>query len=649
MSVSNFFYQTTSFSPTIYTLPQFRKSHQENHFDGQNIIIQNSHESLVRVSTLIKDLASNLNTPKGSKSPLQALLEGTLYLPATEENKPLFAEITQAFSKQQGYLSRLFSNESWEEWSENRTALGKVASQFRNCIENRAEVCSFTNEMTSQLIQKANEESRVLLKGLGSREVTRTATSSCLYGLTGGIAGSFLFKNPLPVLMGISKCFPRAYAQQKVGNEFQVNTWTSGRQIGPSVASFSNGNFVVTWSSNGQDIYYGSFGQLFDGNGTKIGNEFRAHSNTIGNEQSPSVASFSNGNFVVTRDSQYLDGSFYGVYCLLFNGTGSQIGNEFQANTYSLVNQRSNSVASFSNGNFVVTWNSAVQDGDREGIFGQLFRGSGTKTGREFQVNTYTNGSQSSSAVTSLSNGNFVVTWNSFGQNGSTGVYGQLFIGNGAKFGSEFRANTYTTNWQRFPSVASFSNGNFVVTWESYGQDGSRHGVYGQLFDGNGAKIGNEFQVNTYTTNHQWRPSVASFSNDNFVVTWGSDGQDGDNWGIYGQLFDGNGAKIGNEFQVNTYTNNSQSSCSVASFSNGNFVVTWSSDGQDGSDFGVYGQIFHDNITYPSSSPTNTTPSFSNSTMSARTSVNPSNSGIVPSTPRVISQGNRMTKFLDMM
>jgi hypothetical protein len=33
--------------------------------------------------------------------------------------------------------------------------------------------------------------------------------------------------------------------------------------------------------------------------------------------------------------------------------------------------------------------------------------------------------------------------------------------------GSEFRVNTYTTNSQRLPSVASDSTGNFVVAWNA--------------------------------------------------------------------------------------------------------------------------------------------------------------------------------------
>ena len=42
-----------------------------------------------------------------------------------------------------------------------------------------------------------------------------------------------------------------------------------------------------------------------------------------------------------------------------------------------------------------------------------------------------------------------------------------------APVGSEFRANTYTTDDQVYSSVTALNDGGFVVTWSSDGQDGS--------------------------------------------------------------------------------------------------------------------------------------------------------------------------------
>jgi methionine-rich copper-binding protein CopC len=213
-------------------------------------------------------------------------------------------------------------------------------------------------------------------------------------------------------------------------------------------------------------------------------------------------------------------------------------------------------------------------------------------------VNTWTTDDQFWPSITSVPDGGFGISCSATPQDGSKfGVYGQRFDSNGNKVGSEFQVNTWTTDNQQVPSIASLSNGGFVVVWSGVGQSDSA-GVYGQRFDSNGNKVGSEFRVNTWTTDNQWYPSITSLSNGGFVVVWQSgcydpcSGQDGSLWGVYGQRFDSNGNKVGSEFHVNTWTTNQQSWPSITSLPNGGFVVVWQSNGQDGSGYGVYGRIF---------------------------------------------------------
>ncbi|HET9235007.1 MAG TPA: hypothetical protein VFP10_12775 [Candidatus Eisenbacteria bacterium] len=42
--------------------------------------------------------------------------------------------------------------------------------------------------------------------------------------------------------------------------------------------------------------------------------------------------------------------------------------------------------------------------------------------------------------------------------------------------------NTYTPAGQVVPSVAANSMGDFVVVWQSFNQDGSAYGVFGQRY-----------------------------------------------------------------------------------------------------------------------------------------------------------------------
>ena len=80
------------------------------------------------------------------------------------------------------------------------------------------------------------------------------------------------------------------------------------------------------------------------------------------------------------------------------------------------------------------------------------------------------------------------------------------------------------------------------------------HSVHAQL-----SAVGPEFQVNTYTTSAQAIPRVAANVAGEFVVVWSSYGQDGHYGGVFGQRYDNAGVAQGSEFQVNTYTTSFQS------------------------------------------------------------------------------------------
>jgi Ca2+-binding RTX toxin-like protein len=370
--------------------------------------------------------------------------------------------------------------------------------------------------------------------------------------------------------------------------EFLVNTHTEGDQYNPSVAALSDGGFVGTWMLRNQDgSDYGIYGQRYSAAGNPVGDEFLVNTHTEGDQYNPSVAALSDGGFVVVWYGLG-DGDDVGIYGRRYDAVGEAIGGDFQINSYADNTQGVPSVATFSNGSFIVTWQSEYQDGEQWGVFGQRYDGVGNAIGDEFSVNTYTRSGQHGSSVASLSDDGFVVTWTSDGQDGSgLGVYGQRYDSEGNESGGEFRVNTYTYDYQAGSSIAALSDGRFVVTWYSRGQDGSSHGIYGQQYDAEGNASGGEFKVNTYTESVQTHPSVTALSGSGFVVTWRSWGQDGSDYGIYGQRYSAAGNPVGDEFQVNTWTAGSQVDPAVTALSDGGFVVMWASEGQNG---GIYGK-----------------------------------------------------------
>ncbi|MGB0405404.1 MAG: Ig-like domain-containing protein, partial [Fusobacterium sp.] len=139
-------------------------------------------------------------------------------------------------------------------------------------------------------------------------------------------------------------------------------------------------------------------------------------------------------------------------------------------------------------------------------------------------------------------------------------------------------------------NVSSLNDGGYVVVWSAgiyseFGHnldpkrepDGSLMGIFSQRYDEKGEKFGEKIQVNTYTNDLQIAPSVDTLENGNYVISWTSKGQDGDDFGVYSQIFKINGEKIGEEKQVNTYTTDRQSNSSVSALEDGGYVIVWES------------------------------------------------------------------------
>jgi hypothetical protein len=330
----------------------------------------------------------------------------------------------------------------------------------------------------------------------------------------------------------------------KLGTEFTVSTSTTYVYHTPSLTGLSNGNFVVAWDAYQRDTAStsGIYGQRFNLTGSILGSDFLVNSYVTGEQTNPSITSLPNGNFVVAWMSGDFsvsqDGSDAGVYGKRFNGaTGAPLGSEFKANTYTINEQGYPSIASLTDGNFVITWQSSDQpsDGFGYGIYAQRFNGgTSAKIGTEFLVNTYTTSDQKYPSIAGLLNGNFVIVWQGERQGDNQGISARCFNSTAA-LGAEFPINTFTTGIQSRPSVVGLSDGNFVVVWESNSTDGSGYGIYGQRANATGT-LGSQFLVNSFTTNDQRYPSIASLFNGTFVVTWQSNLQDGSGLGIFARI-----------------------------------------------------------------------------------------------------------------
>ena len=360
-----------------------------------------------------------------------------------------------------------------------------------------------------------------------------------------------------------------------MAQEFKVNENTIGNQKRPYLTANGNNYFVIWEDWNIDATQFGVYGQLINENGSFIGTSTEISSASSIKAQYLAAAS-DDTNYLVLWENDETD-----IYAQFFDSVGNEVGSSFVVD-----NQSSEDLypAIACNGeSYLVVWSKLA------GIcktYGRLFNTQGTALTGEMQISSSSIYSQYTACVASDGT-NYLAIWRSEGQDGSyAGIYAQLIDNSGNKIGSEIQINTYTLNNQKSPDVAS--NGtNYLVVWASEKSEG--YDISGQFLDLSGNKIGSEFQLNTYTLNDQSGPCIRSDGN-NYLVIWGTDGQDGDGYGIFGQFFDQEGNTLGVEFHVSDHTMNNQSYPTL--YSNGiNYLVAWHSEEQDGNGYGVYSRL----------------------------------------------------------
>jgi len=128
-----------------------------------------------------------------------------------------------------------------------------------------------------------------------------------------------------------------------------------------------------------------------------------------------------------------------------------------------------------SSGGYLV-WQDNVTDGDGFGISARRINANLSGSFGVFRVNERAAGDQESVRAALLKDGGAVFVW----QGGSPGfqhVYARFLKGDGTFATGDLSVNTYTNNHQIDPALTVLADGNVVMTWSSYGQDGSNGAV----------------------------------------------------------------------------------------------------------------------------------------------------------------------------
>ena len=379
------------------------------------------------------------------------------------------------------------------------------------------------------------------------------------------------------------------------GREFQVNKTTLYEQEYPALASNQDGGFVIAWQTQTSNSVFGYrvHHRRYDAKGIPLGGETQLPNPSNRGRYNPAIAMHSDGSYLMTWQESF---TFDDIFAQRYDAAGVAQGDNFKVNTETYLNQRNAAVAVSENG-YVIAWESQHISANKYGIYAQRFNLLGEPQGGEFRVNTTTTGDQINAALANDAEGNFVITWQSDGQDGSgNGIYAQRYDKTGVAQGIEFLVNTETTGNQAHPSIGMDKDGAFVITWQSDGQDGDGAGIYAQRYDDAGVAQGSEFRVNTYTTLDQAMPNISMIPDGAFTIVWQSDKQDASSNGIFGQRFNADGTTIGEEFRINTESAQAQSLPVVHMRKTDDIVVAWQSDVQDGSQEGIYAKRIYNGV-----------------------------------------------------
>ncbi|MCR6500386.1 putative Ig domain-containing protein [Shinella sp. CPCC 101442] len=381
-------------------------------------------------------------------------------------------------------------------------------------------------------------------------------------------------------------------AGQPLGSERQVNATPDNKQYQQQIAVLQGGGWVVVWQSTGQDgSGNGIYQQVFDAAGDPTGPETLVNSTTTNSQILPQIAALPGGGWVVTWQSYGQDGSNWGVYQQVYGADGQTVGAEARVNVATAGGQSDARIALLASGGWVVIWHSESQNQGGLDIFQRVFAADGIALTSEMRVHVASAGHQTNGQVTLLSDDGWVVTWQAPGASGLD-IFQRAFNVDGTARTPDIRVSSHDSGDQVLPKITALADG-WVVTWQSGGQDDTLStGIYQQVFDSQGNALGEERQVNTHTPADQVEPGITTLSNGGWVVTWNSFYQDGDVGGVYQQAFNANGEPVGDEIRINIHTTGSQLLPEVKALPNDAWIVAWESSDQDGSGNGIYQRVF---------------------------------------------------------
>ena len=337
--------------------------------------------------------------------------------------------------------------------------------------------------------------------------------------------------------------------------------------ISPRSFMAPDGTIVITWNNHVGTTQSRILARRFDANGSPLEDEFFVSQSAVGDQLSPSIAGDDAGDFVVVWESTLQDGSGSGIYGRRYVG-GLPASDEFLVNASETAgDQKAPAVAAAPDGRFVVVWETDRPDPAGADVVAQLYDAGGNAVGSQFDVPTEISGPQTLPAVAMDATGAFVVAWQGAPVVAPAldNVFARRFASDGTPVGDQFQVNTTSDIDQEHPAIATDGTDRYLVVWDRI-TNTFPHGLFrGRYFRG-AVPEGPDFPAGDPSEGLS-RPTVW-MTVDRALVAWTNDGS------LLARGFDGLG-RPGETFPVGLPPGADVFAVTIAGNALGRFVVSW--------------------------------------------------------------------------
>ena len=303
-------------------------------------------------------------------------------------------------------------------------------------------------------------------------------------------------------------------------------------RIDPFLAFLPSGEFLLVWTEERDDVRIDIieqrevldrdvYVQRFTANAQKIGQPARVNPAGPGFQSYPRVLLRGNLPALVVwqSDDRVAAATGDGVFGrYVTKAAGRPFGETFKVSLLPGLAGRP-AVAGLPNGKFVVVWHQ--NDGQGLGVFARAFtltpQGLPDPNSVQVRINSALGGDQARPAVAARGAADYLVVWQAPGATASEAhIFARFVSPNGDPAARIVQVSQKAGNTQISPSIVHFQNGNFLVTWLDWFQNGPL-GVFGQTLDGQANRKGVEIKISEQPIGAHFRTAIAASQSTIFV------------------------------------------------------------------------------------------------------------------------------------